>query len=42
MERETEQRQPIDLGPASERTLGTGDRAPDFVGLIPKTGISDE
>jgi hypothetical protein len=42
MERQTEQRAPIDLGAASEQTLGTGDRTPDFVGLIPANGISDD
>lgn len=42
MERQTEQRAPIDLGAASEQTLGTGDRAPDLVGQIPEAGISDD
>ena len=42
MEREIEQSALTDLGAASEQTLGTGERLPDFVGKIPANGISDD
>lgn len=42
MERDSEQRDLIDLGPASEQTLGSEGEATDLVRYIPKTGISDD
>lgn len=42
MERDNEQHVLIDLGAASEQTLGADGRFSDLVGEIPQTGISDD
>ena len=42
MEREYEQTGLIDLGAASDQTLGREGRFPDLVGEIPAAGISEE
>jgi hypothetical protein len=42
MERDNEQHRLIDLGTASEQTLGAAGRFSDLVGEIPKTGISED
>ena len=42
MEREKEQQELIDLGAASEQTLGAEGRYFDLVGEIPPTGLSDD
>ncbi len=42
MERDNQQHDLIDLGSASEQTLGATGRFPDLVGEIEQTGISDD
>lgn len=42
MERKIEQAELVDLGAASEQTLGADGYSIDFVRELPKTGISDE
>lgn len=42
MERENEQQNLVDLGAASEQTLGAKGNLSDFVREIPGTGISDD
>lgn len=42
MERDTKRREPIDLGPASERTLGAKGYSTDLVREIPQLGIGDD
>ena len=42
MERDNELLSPIELGVASEQTLGAEGRFSDLVGEIPPTGISDD
>lgn len=42
MERDYEQHELIDLGAASEQTLGATGDFPDLVGRIEQTGISDD
>lgn len=42
MERDKEQQPLVDLGAASEETLGAEGISTDFVRDLPKNGISDE
>jgi hypothetical protein len=42
MDRDYEQRELVDLGSASEQTLGGEGYSADLVREIPKTGISDD
>ena len=42
MERDNEQLEPIELGTASEQTLGAKGDLSDFVREIPATGLSDD
>lgn len=42
MERDNEQRELVDLGTASDQTLGAKGDLSDFVREIPTTGISED
>lgn len=42
MERDNQEHELVELGAASEQTLGADGYSIDFVRELPKTGISDE